>query len=276
MPARLGIAAIGRAPRAALRRAAAAQCRACLGLLGPIVLCRQDSTVLARSRTLRAGFAGTARFAGGILDCRCARRSADRQSGRRDGQFRSNKGMRAGGSCGGGLRRLVVGVEQGLPLEQGASHRQQAVGGACPGEGRGCAGRGHGCGRVRAARRSGSGWPRRAGWRRGPNDRARSPAACCRRSGAPRCRSCRCAGSPAPPRTAGARRGNLAGAEAARPPRAAWRGRSFRRPARIAGSSRRAARSAAPARSPRRPVPARSPRAGRAGRRAGRACGARR
>ena len=51
------------------------------------------STVLARPRTLRAGSAGAHRVRGGILDCRCARRSAERQVGTKGWSFRSNKGM---------------------------------------------------------------------------------------------------------------------------------------------------------------------------------------
>ena len=43
----------------------------------------QPSTVLARSRTLRAGSAGAA----DILDCRCARRSARRQVGTKGWSF---------------------------------------------------------------------------------------------------------------------------------------------------------------------------------------------
>ena len=42
---------------------------------------------LALSRTLRAGFAGAAAVRGGILDCRCARRSAGRQVGTKGWSF---------------------------------------------------------------------------------------------------------------------------------------------------------------------------------------------
>jgi hypothetical protein len=44
----------------------------------------QPGTVLALSRTRRAGCAGAAAFAGGILDCRCARGSAGK-AGRDEG-----------------------------------------------------------------------------------------------------------------------------------------------------------------------------------------------
>ena len=49
----------------------------------------QLSTALAWSRTLRAGSAGAC----GILDCRCARRSARGQVGAKVWSRRSNKGM---------------------------------------------------------------------------------------------------------------------------------------------------------------------------------------
>src|SRR5215471_18542488 len=47
----------------------------------------QPGTVLARSRTLRAGSSGAADWTGGILDCRCARRSARRQVGTKGWSF---------------------------------------------------------------------------------------------------------------------------------------------------------------------------------------------
>src|SRR2546428_2802928 len=50
---------------------------------------------------------------------------AEGRSGRRNGLVRSNKGM--GLSCCGQLRGLVIGVEQDLPLEQGAQDRQQPI-----------------------------------------------------------------------------------------------------------------------------------------------------
>jgi hypothetical protein len=50
------------------------------------------------------------------------------RSGGRDGRFRSNKGMGGGCSRAGGVPTLVGGVEQSLLFEQGAGHRQQAVG----------------------------------------------------------------------------------------------------------------------------------------------------
>jgi Plasmid pRiA4b ORF-3-like protein len=61
--------------------------------------------VLARSRTL-----------------------CQRQVGTQDGCFRSNKGMGGGCSRTGGVPNLVGRVEQRLLFEQGAGHRQQAVG----------------------------------------------------------------------------------------------------------------------------------------------------
>jgi transposase-like protein len=53
----------------------------------------QPSTVLARSRTLRAGSAGAAAFAPASLTAAARGRSAEGRSGRRDGRIRSNKGM---------------------------------------------------------------------------------------------------------------------------------------------------------------------------------------
>jgi len=47
----------------------------------------QLGTVLARSRTLRAGCAGAARRRGGILDWRCARRSPEGQVGTKGWPF---------------------------------------------------------------------------------------------------------------------------------------------------------------------------------------------
>jgi hypothetical protein len=53
----------------------------------------QPSAVLARSRDAARRLRRCRRSRGGILDCRCARRSATTRSRRRDGHFRSNKGM---------------------------------------------------------------------------------------------------------------------------------------------------------------------------------------
>jgi hypothetical protein len=53
----------------------------------------QPSTVLALSRTLRAGSAGTAAFAAASLTAAARGVLPDGRSGRRDGRFRSNKGM---------------------------------------------------------------------------------------------------------------------------------------------------------------------------------------
>ena len=88
----------------------------------------QPSTVLALSRTLRAGSAGAAAFAAASLTAAARGALPGGRSGRRDGRFRSNKGMAEGYSPAGGVPNLVGGVEQSLLLEQGAGHRQQAVG----------------------------------------------------------------------------------------------------------------------------------------------------
>ena len=53
----------------------------------------QPSTVLALSRTLRAGSAGAAAFAAASLTGAARGALPEGRSGRRDGRFRSNKGM---------------------------------------------------------------------------------------------------------------------------------------------------------------------------------------
>ena len=53
----------------------------------------QPSTVLALSRTLRAGSAGDAAFAAASLTAAARGALPEGRSGRRDGRFRSNKGM---------------------------------------------------------------------------------------------------------------------------------------------------------------------------------------
>jgi len=53
----------------------------------------QPSAVLARSRTLRAGFAGAAAFAAASLTAAARGALPEGRSGRWDGRFRSNKGM---------------------------------------------------------------------------------------------------------------------------------------------------------------------------------------
>src|SRR5580692_7311876 len=53
----------------------------------------QPSTVLALSRTLRAGSAGAAAFAAASLTAAARGALPEGRSGRRDGRFRSNKGM---------------------------------------------------------------------------------------------------------------------------------------------------------------------------------------
>ena len=60
-----------------------------------VVQCLQDkrSTVLALSRTLCAGFAGAAAFAAASLTAAARGALPGGRSGRRDGRFRSNKGM---------------------------------------------------------------------------------------------------------------------------------------------------------------------------------------
>ena len=94
------------------------------------VQCRQGerSTVLALSRTLCAGSADAAAFAAASLTGAARGTLPGGRSERRDGRFRSNKGMRGGCSRAGGVPNLGAGVEQRLLFEQGAGHRQQAVG----------------------------------------------------------------------------------------------------------------------------------------------------
>ena len=60
-----------------------------------MVQCVQDkrSTVLALSRTLCAGSAGAAAFAAASLTAAARGALPEGRSGRRDGRFRSNKGM---------------------------------------------------------------------------------------------------------------------------------------------------------------------------------------
>ena len=53
----------------------------------------QPSAVLARSRTLRAGSAGAAAVAAASLTAAARGALPEGRSGRRDGHFRSNKGM---------------------------------------------------------------------------------------------------------------------------------------------------------------------------------------
>src|SRR4051812_35793291 len=88
----------------------------------------KGSTVLARSRTLCAGSADVAAFAAASLTAAARGALPEGRSGRRDGRFRSNIGMGGGCSRAGGVANLVAGVEQRLLFEQGAGHRQQAVG----------------------------------------------------------------------------------------------------------------------------------------------------
>src|SRR6266481_5291820 len=78
------------------------------------------STVLALSRTLCAGSAGAAAFAATSLTAAARGALPGGRSGRRDGRFRSNKGMGTGCSRAGDLANLVGGVEQRLLFEQGA------------------------------------------------------------------------------------------------------------------------------------------------------------
>src|ERR1700730_3600072 len=88
----------------------------------------KGSSVLALSRTLCAGSAADVAFAPACVTA-AARGALPRgRSGRRDGGFRSNKGI--GGRCSraGGVLNLVGRVEQRLLFEQGAGYRQQAVG----------------------------------------------------------------------------------------------------------------------------------------------------
>src|SRR5712671_6801938 len=60
------------------------------------------------------------RVRGGILDCRCARRSARRQVGTKGWPFSIEQRDGTGCSRAGGLANLVGGVEQRLLFEQGA------------------------------------------------------------------------------------------------------------------------------------------------------------
>jgi hypothetical protein len=88
----------------------------------------KGSTVLAPSRTLCAGSARAAALAAASLTGAARGALPGGRSGQRDGRIRSNKGMGGGGSGTGGIANLVAGVEQRLLFEQGAGHRQQAVG----------------------------------------------------------------------------------------------------------------------------------------------------
>src|ERR1700730_17603137 len=73
--------------------------------------------------------ASSTSLSGGILDCRCARRSARRQVGTKGWSISiKQRDGRRGWSRAGGVPNLVGGVEQSLLFEQGAGHRQQAVG----------------------------------------------------------------------------------------------------------------------------------------------------
>ena len=71
----------------------------------------KGSTVLALSRTLCAGSADAAAFAATSLTAAARGALPGGRSGRRDGRFRSNKGMGGGCSCAGGVANLVAGVE---------------------------------------------------------------------------------------------------------------------------------------------------------------------
>ena len=63
----------------------------------------------------------------GILDGVCARRSAGRQVGRRDG-VPVEQGMSLDRSCSSNhVRVFVIRDEQGLPLEQLAKHIEQSI-----------------------------------------------------------------------------------------------------------------------------------------------------
>src|SRR5262245_30761392 len=88
----------------------------------------RGNTVLALSRTLCDGSADAAAFAAACLTGAARGTLPAGRSKRRDGRFRSNKGMRRGCSRAGGVPNLVAGVEQRLLFEQRAGHRQQAVG----------------------------------------------------------------------------------------------------------------------------------------------------
>src|SRR5215472_5350498 len=87
---------------------------------------RKHSTVLALSRTLLRRLRRCRRGADGLLDCRCARCSAEGQVGtkgwssaieQRDGKGREGKGRE--GSRGDGLPSLMGGIKQGVLLQQG-------------------------------------------------------------------------------------------------------------------------------------------------------------
>src|SRR5260370_37486790 len=94
-----------------------------------VVQCLQDkrSTVLALSRTLCAGSAGAAAFAAASLTAAARGALPGGRSGRRDGRFRSNKGMEPDASRAGGLANLVGGVEQRLLFAHGAAQPQQGT-----------------------------------------------------------------------------------------------------------------------------------------------------
>jgi len=93
----------------------------------------ERGAVLALSRTLRAGCAGAAACAPASLTAAARGALPEGRSGRRDGRLRSNKGMMAVSSRGGGLAILVGGIEHVLLLEQSAGYRQQAVGNSAQG-----------------------------------------------------------------------------------------------------------------------------------------------
>ena len=84
------------------------------------------STVLALSRTLCAGSAGAAAFAAASLTAAARGALPGGRSGRRDGQFRSNKGMGTGCSRAGGLVNFVGGVKHGLLFEPSYEVRDAA------------------------------------------------------------------------------------------------------------------------------------------------------
>src|SRR5258708_17190656 len=86
---------------------------------------RHDSTVLASSRTLRAGFADAA---GGILDEACARRSGDRQVGTKGWPLWSNNGMDRTGSRRGLLGAGSVWIEQRMRSQHRTGDGKHSVG----------------------------------------------------------------------------------------------------------------------------------------------------
>src|SRR5260370_21363724 len=98
-----------------------------------VVQCLQDkrSTVLALSRTLCAGSAGAAAFAAASLTAAARGALPGGRSGRRDGRFRSNKGMEPDASRAGGLANLVGGVEQRLRSEEHTSELQSHLNLVC-------------------------------------------------------------------------------------------------------------------------------------------------